>query len=335
VLPPAVPALLGTEGFKVEPVTLLKDGKKTTSSGRRLAFAKWLTRTENPLTARVGVNHIWLRHMGQAIVGSMFNFGADGQAPTHPALLDWLAAEWMTPTISGSASDERPAPWSMKHLHRLIVTSSAYQMASTPDADSIGFDPENRFLWRMPTRRMEAEVVRDSLLAAAGALDLTMHGPDVDPKRGMEVPRRSVYFKYSDSDYLRFLEFFDPPPTEDCYYRPQSIVQQQALTLLNSELALMQSRRLARKLAEETSDASAFIHKAFEAVLSRSCTSAEEKVCRDYVEEQTRFFVSHKDKVRGTTNAGDYTKGSTAPVLRARENLVHLLFNHHDFVTMR
>ena len=232
-LSPGVPKLLGPEGFDVIPVKTAKGS----STGRRLAFAKWLTRPENPLTARVAVNHLWLRHMGQALVASTFNFGADGQPPTHPALLDWLAAEFMA------------KQWSMKTLHRLIVTSNTYQMASTPDAKSLEFDPENQFLWRMPLKRMEAEVVRDAILAVSGQLDRTMKGPDLDPKRA-DSKRRSLYYHYTDSDYLRFLEFFDPPPVEDCYRRVASIVPQQALTLLNSELALTQARAGPRSCRE-------------------------------------------------------------------------------------
>ena len=121
------------------------------STGRRLAFARWIAHKENPLTARVAMNHIWLRHFGQPIVPRVFDFGRAGPSPSHPALLDWLAAEFM----------ERG--WSMKAMHRLLVTSSTYRMASTPDADNLRLDPDNKYYWRMPSRRLEAEVVRDSL----------------------------------------------------------------------------------------------------------------------------------------------------------------------------
>lgn len=336
VLTPGVPEILGPGELKVEPVSLeIKPGKKFSSTGRRLAFARWLTRQDNPLAARVAVNHIWLRHTGQAILSTTFNFGADGQPPSHPALLDWLAAEFMAPTLPAPPSIGGVKPWSMKHLHRLIVTSATYQMTSTPDVDGLAFDPENLFFWRMPTRRMEAEVVRDSLLSIAGNLDPERFGPDIDPKRSPEVRRRSLYFRYTDSDFLRFLEFFDPPAVEDCYYRPQSILPQQALTLLNSDVALMQARHLARNLAKETSAESDFVHDAFWHVLSRPCTEKEEQVCLDYLEGQTRFFTENKGKVAGTTTETDLSRGSSGPALRARENLVHLLLNHHDFVTIR
>jgi len=330
-LKPGVPDLLGAERFKVEPVSFTSArGKKITSTGRRLAFARWLTRPENPTTARIAVNHIWLRHTGQAIIPTTFNLGADGQPPTHPALLDWLTAEFVNPSTGAKA-----APWSMKHLHRLIVTSNTYQMASTPEEKNLSFDPENRFFWRMPLRRMEAEVVRDSILAVADNLDDTRYGPDLDPKKGSDIRRRSVYFRYTDSDFVRFLEFFDPPPTEDCYYRPQSIMPQQALTLLNSDLALSQSRRLARKMNDAIKEDAAFVQEAFWRVLNREGTEKEEQVCLEFLSEQTRFFGENKSKVKGTSTLSDLARGSNVPSLRARENLVHLLLNHHDFVTLR
>src|SRR5207244_1927121 len=136
-----------------------------TSTGRRLAFARWLTDTDNPLTARVAMNHVWLRHFGQAIVPSVFDFGRNGRPPSHPALLDWLAAEFM----------ERG--WSMKAMHKLIVTSSAYRMASTPDATNAALDRDNKYLWRFVPRPLEAEAVRDCVFYVAGKLDPAMGGP--------------------------------------------------------------------------------------------------------------------------------------------------------------
>src|SRR5205823_14039671 len=120
-----------------------------TSSGRRLAFARWVVGRDNPLAARVAVNHVWLRHFGRAIVPSVFDFGRNGRPPSHPALLDWLAVEFM----------ERD--WRMKEMHKLIVTSAAYRRGSTPDTANAALDPDNRYLWRYAPRRVEAEVVRD------------------------------------------------------------------------------------------------------------------------------------------------------------------------------
>src|SRR5690606_9312132 len=122
-----------------------------TSTGRRLAFARWVADGANPLTARVAMNHVWLRHFGRGIVATPADFGRNGARPSHPELLDWLAAEFV----------ERG--WSMKAMHRLIVTSAAYRMDSMPDEANLSIDPDNHYLWRMPSRRMEAELVRDNL----------------------------------------------------------------------------------------------------------------------------------------------------------------------------
>src|SRR5262249_6960796 len=140
-----------------------------TSTGRRKALAEWITDRDNPLTARVAVNHVWTRHFHAPLVASVFDFGLNGARPTHPELLDWLAIEFMEPG------------WSMKHLHRLIVTSQAYRMATSQagTADAAR-DSENHFLWRMNSGRMEAEVVRDSLLHVAGLLDRTMGGQELE-----------------------------------------------------------------------------------------------------------------------------------------------------------
>src|SRR5262249_27743626 len=139
-----------------------------TSTGRRRALAEWLTSRKNPLTARVAVNHIWSRHFHMPLVASVYDFGRNGASPTHPELLDWLAAELME------------SDWSMKHVHRLIVTSAAYRRLSSSGgaAQNAAADPENKFLWRMNAGRMESEVIRDSLLACAGRLDLRFGGQE-------------------------------------------------------------------------------------------------------------------------------------------------------------
>src|SRR5437867_10659631 len=177
-----------------------------TSSGRRLALARWIASRENPLTARVAVNHIWLRHFGKAIVPTVADFGKNGKPPSHPQLLDWLAVELME---NG---------WSMKHIHRLIVTSSAYRMSSTGGAEhpNAKIDPENTWLWRMNPRRMEAEIVRDSLLAVSGQLDPTMGGPEIDIDKSDETRRRSIYLQHTPDVPMQFLKTFDSPNTTEC-----------------------------------------------------------------------------------------------------------------------
>jgi hypothetical protein len=300
-----------------------------TSTGRRLAFAKWLADRENPLTARVAVNHIWLRHFSQAIVPSVFDFGKNGRAPSHPALLDWLAAEFVEPSKPhDERSDSRG--WSMKRLHRLIVTSSTYRQASTPDAANAQIDRDNKYLWRFTPHRLEAEAVRDCVFFVAGKLDQKMGGPDIDYPLGLTTPRRSLYFRHAAEKQMEFLQLFDAANVTECYERQHSIVPQQALALMNSELSLRHARILARKI--DAKEAEAFATSAFEHMLSRRPTKAELTECATFLAEQTKAYQTMK------LNGGNVTDGSqpsNEPALRARENLVHALFNHHEFVTIR
>ena len=304
------------------------------STGRRLALARWLSSRDNPLTARVAVNHIWLRHFGQAIVPTVADFGKNGRPPSHPALLDWLAAEFMDPAFS-PGSQNRAGQWSMKHLHRLIVTSSAYRMASTPDAHNASIDRDNKYLWRFPAHRLEAEAVRDSIFYVAGKLDPKMGGPDIDYPLGLTVPRRSLYFRHAAEKEMEFLTIFDSASVNECYERKHSIVPQQALALINSEVTLKHARILARAIAGKTNgDATAFVTQAFLQVLSRQPTATETTECVTFLQEQTRRF--QESKVAGSVGlTPDGSMPAPDPALRARENLVHVLMNHHEFVTIR
>jgi hypothetical protein len=312
------------------------------STGRRLAFARWLTDRRNPLAARVAMNHIWARHFGQGIVPSVADFGRNGRPPSHPQLLDWLAAEFMSPTLAAtgthakSGADARAA-WSMKRMHRLIVTSSAYRMASTPDADDARRDPDNTYLWRMSSRRMEAEVVRDNILFVAGQLDETMGGPEVDHNQGLNSHRRSLYLRIAAEKEVEFLKIFDSPSVTECYERKHSVMPQQALALANSELTLSESRLLARALsAKSGSDSAKFTRDAFLRVLARRPTPEETRLCLAFLTEQVqRFKAQIPLPAAVTTNLAESAKPSADPALHARENLVLVLFNHNDFVTVR
>lgn len=293
-----------------------------TSTGRRLAFARWVANRDNPLAARVAVNHMWLRHFGQAIVPSVFDFGRNGRAPSHPALLDWLAVDFMD---NG---------WSMKNLHRQMLTSNTYRMSSIPDPAMAELDKDNRYLWRMSPRRIEAEVVRDCIFHVAGKLDLTMGGPDIDCSEGLTRARRSIYFRHAAEKQMEFLKLFDAPSVTECYSRNESVLPQQALALANSELTVRHARILARALHATTGpDGDAFLTSAFAQVLSRTPTAEERRECAGFLKEQTERYAQLKAAAtpadaEGRAPAGDAT-------LRARENLVHVLMNHHDFVTIR
>jgi hypothetical protein len=312
-----------TTAYTPRPVTRYSE----TSTGRRLAFARWIADRDNPLTARVAVNHVWLRHFGQALVPRVFDFGRNGRPPSHPALVDWLAAELME-----ASRGCQPPEWRMKHLHRLIVTSSAYRQSSTPDADNQKLDPDNTYLWRMAPRRLEAELVRDCVLSVTGGLDLTRGGADIDQTLGMMVPRRSLYFRHAAEKQMEFLKLFDAAGVAECYQRKESILPQQALALANSDLTRRHGRLLARRLAATAGgDPARFTSAAFETVLSRSPSEEERKECVAFLQEQRqRFEVGKKP---ATTDAEGATPAAD-PFVRACESLVHVLLNHHDFVTI-
>lgn len=313
-----------------------------TTTGRRLALARWLVDSSNPLAARVAVNHIWRRHFGQAIVPSMHDFGNNGRAPSNAALLDWLAAELMQPSLrldfqDGGArwtSGERAAPaWSMKHLHRLIVTSAAYRLSARNDVQNAAIDQDNRFVWRMPSHRLEAEVVRDSVLFVAGQLDLTMGGAELDHLQ-QDVPRRSIYFRHAQEKQMEILKIFDCAAVSECYERKESIVPQQALALMNSDFVVKNARVLARELSADShcQDTSAFVQAAFQSVLSRPPAEDELSACRAFLDEQVPDDIATTVAVTSTNDATSCDQPAADPQLRARENLVQVLMNHNDFV---
>jgi hypothetical protein len=292
------------------------------STGRRLALAKWITEATNPLTSRVAVNHIWMRHFGTPLVSTVANFGLNGKPPAHPELLDWLAVEFVQ------------SNWSMKRLHRLVVTSRTYRLGSrNVDGPNKVADPENRHYWRANSRRMDAEVVRDSLLAIAGQLDTTVGGPTIDEKLGLTSKRRSLYFRFNAEYKMSFLDQFDAASPTECYERRESVVPQQALALHNSVLALNVSRGIAGQLAK-LPDNRAFVAAAFERVLNRVPSEEERTRCEEFLREQTSLY-SRPEKLTPFPAGPAVTLPSTNPAQRAREDLVHVLLNHNDFVTVR
>ena len=279
------------------------------STGRRLAFARWLTDRRNPLTARVAVNHIWLRHFGSPLVPSVFDFGTYGREPVNPALVDWLAAELM----------ERD--WSMKSLHRLILTSSAYRMSSKSDESKLAIDPDNNWLWRMSPQRLEAEAVRDHLLFVAGELDLTMGGPEIDEHEGMNVPRRSLYFRHAAGRQMEFLKIFDAASVTECYQRRESVIPQQALALANSPLSAKMARVISEGLRKDVGDPAQFAEQAFERILGRPPRAEE-------LSEAIEFITSQDEEASEETDIG-----GSLPERRCYI-LVLSLLNHHEFVTV-
>jgi hypothetical protein len=312
------------EGYKPVGKTYLR-----ASSGRRLALASWIASKDNPLTARVAINHIWLRHFGKALVPTVVNFGRNGKPPSHPELLDWLACELMDRN------------WSMKPIHRLIVTSSTYRMqSSTSDTrnPNLTVDPENKSLWRMNPRRMEAEVVRDSILYLAGQLDATMGGPDLDESQGEESHRRTVYFHHTPQTQMMFAKLFDAPDPTDCYQRTESIMPQQALALANSNLSHVEARLLAKHISGQAGSGAsddAFISAAFETVLARPPSPDEQTASERFLREETVMLGDPGKLTPFPSGSAAAVPPGKDPHGRARENLVHALLNHNDFVTIR
>jgi hypothetical protein len=262
------------------------------TSGRRRALAEWLGSRENPLTARVIVNRVWSEHFGRGIVATLDNFGKMGEPPTHPELLDWLAVDFME------------HGWSLKYLHRLIMTSEAYRMASAfDDAESASKDPEARYLWRYPMHRVEAEIVRDLVLATSGSLDRTMFGPPVFPhipneilasmqnglwKREADGPgswRRSVYVYRKRGLVFPMFEVFDLPDQNTvCGRRNVSTVPTQALALLNDEFVLRQAKLFADRVKESAGeDVGRQIEVAYRIALSRAPRAEEVTAAREFL----------------------------------------------------
>ncbi len=244
---PGVPSVL-TDGRTPLEITPPRPGAKST--GRRLALARWLTEPNHPLTARVLVNRVWKHHFGTGLVTTPGNFGKTGSPPSHPDLLDWLARDFVR------------QGWSLKALHRLLMTSSAYRQSSQVTSVMTAADPDNRLLSRMPLRRLEAEIVRDALLSVAGQLNDTPFGPadDVDVRgdglvtaKGASVGgRRSVFVLHRRTKLPTILESFDSPQMgPNCLERGESIVAPQALHLLNNATVHTWAKLFAERIIDE------------------------------------------------------------------------------------
>ncbi len=272
-----------------------------TSSMRRKTFAEWVTSPRNPLTARVMVNRIWQHHFGEGIVRTPSNFGKTGERPTHPELLDWLASEFVA------------KGWSMKAMHRIMLTSDAYRMASDDVADNRKIDPDNRMNWRQARRRMEAEILRDNILSTAGSLDLRIGGPGVfpfidpalfasssrrtwpgRPEDDTSTFRRSIYVYSKRTIPLPMFELFDKPDTNlACSRRNRSTIATQSLILMNSGFAMHQAKLFAARVEREvgTSDRRAQIERAYEIALGRKPSSREIDLAQSFLNNNPTGLV--------------------------------------------
>lgn len=323
---PGVPTVLGDAGapFVVEPPW---PGAKQT--GRRLALARWLTRPEHPLTARVLVNRVWKHHFGAGLVKTLDNFGKTGARPTHPELLDWLAVEFLR------------GGWSVKRLHRLIMTSATYRQSSQVQSDHERLDPDGALLSRMPLRRLEGEALRDSLLSAAGRLDGTPFGPP-DPvdvaADGLVTPRgtaagwrRSIYILQRRSEVPTILETFDlPRMTPNCVERQDSNVAPQALHLMNNRLVRELSDDFARRLAEAGERPEQQIERAYLVALGRPPTDEERQLSLSALAELTEEWRAKlASQPAGTVVPDDISRRAAE---RALGSLCHALLNSAEFI---
>jgi hypothetical protein len=308
-------------------------GARTT--GRRSALALWLTRPDHPLTARVMLNRLWQHHFGRGIVATPSDFGEQGEKPTHPELLDWLATEFVA------------RGWNRKAMHRLMVTSATYRQASRNDA-AVRVDPDNRLLGRWSRRRLEGEALRDAMLAAAGVLNLRIGGPSVFPELPAEIVgahgwrvtpdpvernRRSVYvFAKRNLRYPLFSAFDAPEGNESCARRNVSTNAPQALMLLNGKLTLDVARAFAgRVLREAGAEPAAVIARAYGLALGRGPDAQEQALAQGFLSEETSL-VRARLRTRRAVALADRAPGDLDPAFGgAVVELCHVLMNLNEF----
>ncbi len=269
--------------WRVEP-PIDANGVTTAPSYRRASLARWITDTEEGAgqqLARVIVNRIWQYHFGQGLVATPNDFGFQGERPTHPELLDWLAKQ----LIDGG--------WRMKPLHRMIMTSATYQQSSTLQESFQAIDPTNQLLWRFEPRRLEAEVIRDAILAASGELDDTMFGPGT---LDATMKRRSIYFFIKRSQLIPFMQVFDSPePLVGVGQRPSTTIAPQALMLMNSPQVRQWAIAFAHRLVEQHAESLASqINHAYLSALGRLPNDDESEQAMAFVTNQMNSYLSDR-----------------------------------------
>jgi hypothetical protein len=295
-------------------------------NNRRRQLAQWIASADNPLTARVAVNRIWQYHFGKGIVKTPSDFGVTGDRPSHPELLDWLAIEFVK------------RGWSWKATHRLILLSSAYRQSSQFNQQAAAKDPENRLLWRMNPRRLEAEPLRDGVLAVSGKLNSEMFGPGIYPRIDPDVIntgsrprwplnakddhstwRRSVYIFVKRSVLLPLIEVFDCPATVvSGPVRAVSTVSPQSLALMNNEFVLQQSGFFAERVAREAgADRRAQVVRAFKIALNRPPNAKEIEWSLSFLKSQADGYAKRKNE---------------NPEASALRDFCHAIINLNEFV---
>ncbi len=325
----------------IERAPLAPKPTDTGSTGRRLAYARWLTSGQHPLVARVLVNRFWLHHFGRGLVNTPGDFGALGEAPTHPELLDWLASDFMQ------------GGWKLKRLQRLMVTSTTYRQSSLSDASSKA-DPDNKLYGRFKMQRLDAEALRDTMLAAAGTLNRAAFGPPIGIARdlsgrivvgqeelnanrdivkvkslGKDDFRRSIYVQVRRKQPLTVLEAFDAPVmTPNCELRSSSTVAPQSLLLMNDTFVLDTARAFATRLrGESQGDARGQIVNAWRILFGRSPQEPDMQRALAYIAEQT-------EAVRNYHHGIQHAKDAPAPDphLDALASYCQVLFSSNRFL---
>lgn len=298
------------------------------TSGRRLAFARWLTQPDHPLTARVMVNRIWMHHFGTGLVSTPDDFGVSGASPSHPELLDWLATEFVQ---SG---------WSIKHMHRLMLSSATWRQQSRVSTAHLAaceeVDPDNHLLWRQNMRRLEAEPLRDTLLATSGTLSSPMFGVGQAVARqkdgevivpvGQDQNRRSIYVRLLRLNPETMLEVFDQPTISvNCTERSTSTVSTQALTLLNSDAMARAAAAFASRVHAEQPDDP--VGRAVLTAFSREASSTDRKFLSNFLDSQTsRYLNEHAEPIRQKSEV------IAAARQKALADLCHMLMSANEFV---
>ena len=324
---PGLPKILASSDPEIVPT-----GHGT---GRRTALAKLLTSKENPLTARVIVNRIWHYHFGKGIVGTPSDFGLAGDRPTHPALLDWLATDFVN---NG---------WKIKRLHRLIVLSAVFQQSTAHRGEAAAIDPDNKSYWKFDRRRLDGELIRDSALQVAGILNPKMGGPSIHPELPPGMPkngwqfttdeeernRRSVYvFVKRNARYPLFDSFDFPDTHESCSRRNVTTTPLQALNLLNSEVTLKWANSFASQLLAQEPDMDSMITRAYLRAFSRAPDDAEKEVVKNFIHEQEQIISERLKNGEAVMHPKDLPGTISRAKAAAVVDFCHALINSNEFV---
>ncbi len=329
---PGFPTILNPDDAEYAPPSGLE------STGRRTALANWLADPENPLTTRVIVNRLWHFHFGRGIVATPSDFGMMGERPTHPELLDWLTSEFIN------------RGWSLKKMHRLMMTSEAYQQSSAFRAEAKKKDPFNRLLWRYRPQRLEGEVIRDSSLFVAGALNGKMGGPSVfpplprhmpEPRGGWQVSedledhrRRSIYVFVRRNARYPMLEAYDMPDThQSCARRDVTMTAPQALSYLNSDQSIDWAERFAGRLISEAGEnRSKQVDLAYRIAYSRHPDEWEKDTVLTFLDKQAKVIAARGAEddalAKPTIAAANLSPEQSAALV----DFCHSILNSNEFV---